>query len=138
DDAAILPDALALKVINALPAADALEDARLLLPAIGGEEAPDRLPDHFGGRVAKDALGAGVPGGHDTVEVLADDRVVRRIDDGGQPLRESRGPALHGEVARHLDRADDMAEAVANRRDRDRDRKARAVLAHAFGLEILD
>ena len=43
----------------------------------------DRLSDHLRRGVAKDALGARVPSADDAVEVLADDRVVGRLDHGG-------------------------------------------------------
>ena len=42
-------------------------------------DARDRLPDHFVGRVAEHPLGGGVPRRDDAVQILADDRIVGRL-----------------------------------------------------------
>jgi|HubBroStandDraft_1064217.scaffolds.fasta_scaffold81669_2 hypothetical protein len=47
----------------------------LLADALGRDEHRDGLADGFGGGVAENALGAGIPIGDDAVEGFADDRV---------------------------------------------------------------
>src|SRR5690242_14291859 len=68
---------------HGLPAANTAEDEVLFLLAIGRDDHPDRASDGFLCGVAKHALGCGVPRLNNAVEVLADDRVVRRFDDLG-------------------------------------------------------
>ena len=50
------------------------------------------------GGVAEDPLGGGVPGRDDAVEVLADDRIVGRLDDRRQAARFAIGPVVLAEV----------------------------------------
>ena len=78
-----------------------------------GIRSGDRLADDFAGGVAEQPLRTSVPGGDDAVEILADDRVVRRLDDrrqlGGEVLR-----ALPlGDIDEHVDRAEQHAKLVA-------------------------
>ena len=58
-----------------------------LAPPVGRNDQRDRLADRLGCGVAEHPLGAAVPGHDDAVEVLADDRVVGRFDDGRESLR---------------------------------------------------
>jgi len=46
-----------------------------------------RLANCFQGCVTEEPLGSEIPTGDDAVEVLADDRVVRRFDDRCEPVR---------------------------------------------------
>jgi hypothetical protein len=82
---AVLAAADGLVVLDALARADAREDGRLLVDVVFGEEGGDGLADDLLGRVAEDALGPLVPTGDDAFERLADDGVVGRLDDGGEP-----------------------------------------------------
>ena len=52
-----------------------------------GYEDRDGLADHFIGRVAKNALRPLVPARDDALESLADDRVIGRFNQGGEPVR---------------------------------------------------
>ncbi len=70
-------------VVDLFTATDAVEDAGLFVMSIGGNEHHHRLPDRFLGRVSEELFRAGIPTRDDAVDVLADDGVVRRIDDGG-------------------------------------------------------
>src|SRR3546814_3876096 len=74
-------------VVDGLAAADAGEDYVFFVVAVGGNQDRHRLPDLFLGGIAEEPLRAAVPACGDAVEVLADDGVVRRLDDGGQALR---------------------------------------------------
>jgi hypothetical protein len=47
-----------------------------------------RLTDRFVSRVAEDTFRALIPTQNNTIEVLADDRIVSRLDNGGQELRQ--------------------------------------------------
>ena len=59
--------------------------------------------------VAEHALRRRVPGGDDAVEVLGDDRVVRRFDHRGEPPAAASAALALADVARDLRRADDAA-----------------------------
>src|SRR5690606_18023199 len=77
-----LPDGLV--VPHCLTGPDASEDEVLFVLPIGWNDDADGAADHLVGAVAKDAFGRVIPELDDAVEVLADDRVVRRLDDAGQ------------------------------------------------------
>ena len=51
------------------------------------DEPVDRLADHLRRGVAEDPLGRLVPAGDGAIEPLADDGVIRRVHNGGQPRR---------------------------------------------------
>ena len=68
--------------------------------------------NHLGGGVAKHPFRCDIPGGDDTVEVLADDRIVARFDDGGQLQCVVLDSLRARQVARDLRRADDPARRV--------------------------
>src|SRR5689334_5763111 len=61
------------------------EDLGLLAQAVRRDEDGDGVADGFGGAVAEDPLGPLVPSADDALERLADDRVVRRLDDSREP-----------------------------------------------------
>jgi hypothetical protein len=46
----------------------------------GWNEFQNRLPYDLGRRISKDAMSAFIPTGDNPVQVLADDRVIRRFD----------------------------------------------------------
>ena len=76
-----------LVVLDALPAREAGEDARKLVGAVRRHDDRDRAADHLGAGVAVETLRRRVPAGDGAVERLADDGVVRALDDGRE-LRE--------------------------------------------------
>src|SRR5262249_47775319 len=73
-----------MKVIDALAAADFRQNFRLFADPIRRHQFRDRLTDHFFGRVPEYPLSGGVPTLHDSIEILADNRIVGRGDDGGK------------------------------------------------------
>ena len=63
---------------------------------IGRNDHADRLADGFGRGVAEHAFGRPIPGRDDAVQILADDRVVRRFDDAREvPNRNISRQRLH-------------------------------------------
>ena len=70
DQASVLAPADRFVVVDALAAADALQDARLLIEPTGRHEHGDRLANRFQGGVPKEPLGAAIPTGDDAVEVF--------------------------------------------------------------------
>jgi hypothetical protein len=75
-------------VIDPLAALNARQYSRLLVDALRRDQDGHRLAGGFLGRIAEHALGAAIPGLDDAVEILADNGVVGRLDDGREPLRE--------------------------------------------------
>jgi hypothetical protein len=72
-----------LEALDALAATQALEnDVLLVLPIVGNQQRNDGLPHRLLRRIAEEALSGRVPRRDDAVERRADDRVVRRFDDG--------------------------------------------------------
>ena len=83
---AVLPLADRLEVRDRLARADARQDDVFFGLAVRRDDHPNRPADGFGRRVAEHPLGGPVPGRDDAVQILADDRVVGRFDDGDQPV----------------------------------------------------
>src|SRR6185437_8752720 len=79
---AVLALANGLIVLNAVASPNALENAGFLVLPLGGDQDQHGLADDFLGSIAEQALGAPVPARDDTVEILADDCIVRRSDNG--------------------------------------------------------
>ena len=71
-------------VVDTFAAADALQDHRHLVLAARGSQHSNMLADDLLGGIAEEALGSRVPAGYDTIKVLAGDRVITALDDGGQ------------------------------------------------------
>ena len=65
---------------------NAREDSVLFGLTLRRYEDANRLPHEFGGGVAKDPLAGGIAGLNDAIEILRQNRVVRRFDDGREIL----------------------------------------------------
>ena len=74
-------------MIDLFAAADAREDVRLFVEPVRRDQDRDRLADRFLGGVPENTFGGGIPGADDSIEVLADDGVVRGFHDGNELLR---------------------------------------------------
>ena len=57
------------------------QDLVFLSLAILGDNSPDRAADHFTGRLAEDSFRSVVPAGDHSVQIFADDRIVRVFND---------------------------------------------------------
>ena len=68
-----------------LAPANPVEDRGLFVDPVGRNDADDRLADHLVGRIAEHRFGTLVPGGDDTAQILADNRIVRRLGDSREP-----------------------------------------------------
>ena len=73
------------KCVIALTGADARQDRVFFGLAIGRNDHANRLADRFARGVAEHPFGRPVPGRDDAVQILADDGVVGRFDDRGEP-----------------------------------------------------
>ena len=80
----VLAAADGLEVVEAIAAANAGQRLVFLGLAILRDQPADRRTDHLGGTVAEHPLRRLVPRLDDAVEILADDRVVGGLDDGGE------------------------------------------------------
>src|SRR5204863_8986181 len=66
------------------PISDPLQDSFLFIQALGRNEDRDGPAHDFIRAVTENAFRALVPTGNNAVQVLADNRIVRRLDDGSQ------------------------------------------------------
>ena len=66
---------------------DVAKDLIFFRAPLEREDQRDRLADGFGLGVAEHPLGGGIPRHDHAVQVFADDRIVGRLHDGGEPLR---------------------------------------------------
>src|SRR5438105_4965764 len=71
-------------MVNSFPAPDAFQDLRFFIDMIRRDKFEDRVTDHLIRGVSKNLLGSLIPTGNDPLEVLADDRVIRRGNYRGQ------------------------------------------------------
>ena len=78
------------EVIDLLTGADLREHGVFFALQLVRNEHANRLPDGFRGGVAEHPFGGGIPRGDDALEILADDRVVARVDDGRQMAARAR------------------------------------------------
>src|SRR4029453_6436223 len=81
---AIFAKADSLEVFHGLRSANVFEDDVFLIEPLWRNQKGDGPPHGFLGGVAKQAFCAAIPTGDDAVEILADNGVVRRRDEGGQ------------------------------------------------------
>ncbi len=81
---AVARPAHGLEMVDRHAAAHLGKDFVLLFHLVRRHDQPDVLADGFFGRIAEQPGGGAVPRGDDPVEVLADDDIVRRIDDSGE------------------------------------------------------
>src|SRR5437762_4742953 len=88
---AVLGEAYGFIVVNGFAAAQPGENVRFFVRSFRRNQQGDRLSDHFGGRVTVEFLGAGVPTGDDSVQIFANDCIVTRFDDRGQPFGNNLG-----------------------------------------------
>ena len=99
DEAAVLAHANGFVMVDAFAAANPRQDLVLLALPVRRNDAADRSADHFLGGVPEHALRRGIPGLNDAVQILADNGVVRRLDDRGEACRD---PNVCGRVANRL------------------------------------
>ena len=72
------------EVIDTVALAKLSKDVVFLAPSFFGNDRPDRPADHFVSGIAKHSLRSAVPGSDRALQILTHDRVVRRLDDGGE------------------------------------------------------
>ncbi|GAO53758.1 hypothetical protein NMD1_00764 [Novosphingobium sp. MD-1] len=86
DGRAILAQPDRFEVPHALSALDAADDRVFLALAIGRNQTADGLADHFRFFVPEDSRCGRIPAYDRAVELLADNGVIRRLDDRGKML----------------------------------------------------
>jgi hypothetical protein len=84
DLGSVLAPAHGLEMLHRVATYDAAQHLVFLRAPRLGNDHPDRPPDGFGGGVAEHALRGRIPRRDDAAEILADNRVVRGLDDGGE------------------------------------------------------
>ena len=72
------------------------QDVVLLGQPVRGDGSPDRCPDHLGGLIPEQPLGRPIPRPDRPVEIVADDSVLARVDDGRQVGGAASGVAKEG------------------------------------------
>ena len=125
-------------MLHPLAALQAFDDRRLLVQPVPGDQLEHRLADDLLGGIAEEALRPFVPAGDDAVEVLADDGVVRRADNGGEKyVRPGLAPGI-GDVAGDLGPADDQTLGIPEGGNRHRDIDQAPILSPPLGFRALD
>ena len=94
DALAVTSHALGLEVLDPPPGLEARDDLVFFRDAIRRNDERDVAADRLLRRVAEQPLGGGVPALDDAVERLADDRVVRGLDDRREQPRVEQAAGL--------------------------------------------
>jgi isopentenyl diphosphate isomerase/L-lactate dehydrogenase-like FMN-dependent dehydrogenase len=91
-------------MIDAQAAAYAGQDGIFFGVTVFGDDLENRLTDHLAGRPAEHALGCRVPGHDYSVQILADNGVVRGVDYCREVLLGAELPLFHYRVLSAYDR----------------------------------
>src|SRR5271163_1311414 len=83
----VSPPAYCLIMIDTLTSLYPIENFDHVVPAAGNGEQQDRLSDHLVARVSEYPLRGFVPARDDAFQIVADDRIVGRLDDRRQRAR---------------------------------------------------
>ena len=136
DRPAVASNALGFEVLDPPALFQAGDDVIFLGETVGRDDQRDVAADRLGRAIPEQALGAGVPALNDAIERLADDRVVRRLDDrreqpGGQQLARAftLDTTLRGDIPERQHTSGHDAVLVADRRGAVVNRALAAVLA---------
>ncbi len=81
DHCVVFAPADGFDLLDDLSPADVCEHRRFFVDSLRWDEKRQGLPHRFRGGVAEQPFCTGIPTGDDVVEILADDRIVRRFDD---------------------------------------------------------
>src|SRR5438132_829912 len=87
DQRSVLAAADRLVMVYHLTTPDAGENAGLFIDTLGRHKDCDGLPDDLLRRIPECKLCTFIPAADNAIEVLADDSVPRRLNNGDQPLR---------------------------------------------------
>src|SRR5690606_31507 len=98
-----------LVIPDPLAGAYARQNAWPFVCTVRRNEDGDGPADHFGCRVAEQALGAAVPGGNDALEVLGDDGVVGMFDDCRIAAGRNVTLVMREQVHQYVDGPDQLA-----------------------------
>ena len=86
-------------MLDPFTTANPLQDRSLLVLPFSGNDQMDRLANRLLGLVAEEPLGPGIPGEDPPLERLADDRILRRLNNRGQKRLGLVSPALLADIA---------------------------------------
>ena len=126
------PDGLI--VLDPFPASNSLHDAGQLIRPVVRENRRNGSSDHLLGGVAECPLGAAVPAGDHAVQILAEDGIVRGLDNRSQQTAGFVGAPARGDVPEHQHRSLDGAALVANGRAAIVDRNFRSIFGDEDGV----
>jgi hypothetical protein len=122
-------------MVDALTRFQGGDDAVFLRQAFGGDDEGDVAADDLPRRIAENPLRRAVPGGDVAVEILADDGVIRRFNDGAEIGADAFSLLEAGDVAQDFRGADQRAGIVLDGRRGDGDIQHPPVFGAAHGFE---
>ena len=109
NQASVLATPLGFEMIDRLAAADTIENAYFLVPALGRNDDRNRLADNLVGGIAEEALCRFVPRRDDTVEVFADDGVIAGFDNGRKATLDALRALVLADIDQYIHGADKRA-----------------------------
>jgi hypothetical protein len=98
DAPAVFADAHGFVMLHPFAAPEPLHDVREVVLMVGRDQDGHRPADDLLGGVAVQRLGSAIPARNRALQILADDGILARLDDGRQPQARFLGPLLLGNV----------------------------------------
>jgi hypothetical protein len=98
DQPPVLAFANGVELLDALAPSNRAQNVVLLGGPVGRDQLQNRAANDFVRRIAEDAFGAHIPRRDEAVEVFADDGVVGRFDDRGEPSCGIQAGIVHSHV----------------------------------------
>src|SRR5260370_13554985 len=99
-------------MVDAFAASDASNNERLFVLPVLWDQYSHRFPDNLLGLVSEEPLGRAVPADDSAVEVLADNCVVGRLNDGCEALRSNLSTLSLRDIHQHIHRSNEDAGGV--------------------------
>src|ERR1700759_4906576 len=96
------------------------------------------LSDHFRGGVSEQTFRPAVPTLDDAFKILADDGIVRRLHDRGEPLLKLHGSVSVRDIAGNLGSSNDRSRSVPDRRNGEGDVENSSIFGPAPGFVMLN
>ena len=121
-------------MIDSFALSDAFHDAGKLVPPVGREDSRNRPSNHLFRGVSEYALRASIPAGDNAVEILAENRVVRGLDDRNQKTAGFVGPPPGGDIPEYQHRSLNSAALATNGRTTIVDRNLGSVVCDQDGV----
>src|SRR5260370_491485 len=125
-------------MFDALAPSNAFNNHRLFVLPFWRDQYPHGFADNLLGLVSEESLGCAVPAGDSAVEVLADNCVVGRLNDGCKALRSNLSTLSLRDIHQHIHRSNEDAGGVEDGCWERKERNATTIRTFRYRLHAPD